>query len=305
MASVNAVSRTERKSRGSVSGVLLIAFALAAGLAYRASVSLIRSALLEDIFLLVLAAVLLAIALTARRRTLSAYWEIPFAFFVFTVAGFFGDGSVSPFQHFFVSNILRQSTSSNNPLASTVRGMVLAQLVGTLLLTIPILALTRVSGESLASIFISRPRTWWPLAIGVACFVLIYFLAIRGRTTSFFPTHGAITTARFLSLTPALVVLVLLNGFREELWFRALFLNKYGRFLSPLASNLLAAVIFTAFHVQVQYSASLVVFLVYTLIIGLILGWLMQKSGSILASTVFHAGTDIPIFLVYLSYAAG
>jgi membrane protease YdiL (CAAX protease family) len=33
-----------------------------------------------------------------------------------------------------------------------------------------------------------------------------------------------------------------------------------------------------------------------------VLGFLTQKSGSILASVLFHAGSDIPIFLVYLSY---
>ena len=77
----------------------------------------------------------------------------------------------------------------------------------------------------------------------------------------------------------------------------------YGRFLSPALANVLAAVIFTSFHVEVKYAASVAIFLVYTLVIGLIAGSLMQRSGSLLASAIFHAGTDIPIFLVYLSYA--
>ena len=180
----------------------------------------------------------------------------------------------------------------------------MAQLFGTLILVVPIIVLTRASGSSLRSIFISRPARWWGVAVGLACFLVIYFLVARGRTESFFPTNGAISTAHLLALTPALVVLVLLNGFREELWFRGLFLNKYGRFLSPLSSNVLAAVIFTSFHVQVQYSASIVIFLAYALINGLILGWLMQRTRSIIAPAIFHAGTDIPIFLVYLSYAS-
>jgi membrane protease YdiL (CAAX protease family) len=95
---------------------------------------------------------------------------------------------------------------------------------------------------------------------------------------------------------------VLCNGLREELWFRGLFLRKYGKFLSPFSSNLLSAVIFTSFHVQIQYTPSLLPFLLITLILGLVLGFLTQKSGSILASVLFHAGSDIPIFLVYLSY---
>jgi uncharacterized protein len=286
--------------------VLLVLFCLAAGLIYRASVSLVPSGLAEDAFVLLLAAILLALAIGARTSgTLHGYWQIPYAFFAFTLAGFFGDGSISPFQHAFVSDVLHEKTTSNNPLASSVGGMVLAQLVGTLLLVVPIVVLTIVAKQDLRSIFLARPKGWLGLAIGLACFALVYFLAARGRTESFFPTHGAVSFSRFLSLTPALVALVLMNGLREEMWFRALFLDKYGVFLRQLLSNALAAVIFTSFHVQVQYSASILVFLVYTLAIGLILGWLMQRTRSVIPPLIFHAGTDIPIFLVYLTYATG
>jgi uncharacterized protein len=295
----------QRESTSLIARSVLIVFCLVAALTYRASVSLIPAGILEDAFVLGLSALFLALAVLARRaRDLRKFWEIPFAFFVFTVAGFFGDGSISPLQHFFVRDVLRQTTSSNNPLASTVLGTVLAQLVGTLLLVVPIILLTRASGIDLRSIFIARLGNWWGVPVGVACFLIIYFLVARGRTAAFFPTHGVVTLSRLLSLTPALIVLVLLNGFREELWFRGLFLNKYATFLSPLSSNVLAAVIFTSFHVQVQYAASILPFLIYTLINGLILGWLMQKTRSILAPAIFHAGTDIPIFLVYLTYAA-
>jgi len=294
-----------RQPASLVSRSVLVAFCLVTAVSYRASVSVIPSGILEDAFVLALSAVLLALAAFARRSDeLKKFWEIPFAFFVFTLAGFFGDGSISPLQHLFVKDVLNQTTSTNNPLASTVTGTVLAQLVGTLLLAIPIIVLTRASGADLRSIFIARPANWWGVAVAVACFAIVYFLVARGRTASFFPTHGAVTVSRLLSLTPALVVLVLLNGFREELWFRGLFLNKYGALLSPLSSNVLAAVIFTSFHVQVQYAASILPFLAYTLINGLILGWLMQRTRSILAPAIFHAGTDIPIFLVYLTYAA-
>ena len=283
----------------------VVVFCLAAASIYRASVSLIPSGLLEDGFVLVLSAVFLALAVLARRgRRFRKYWELPFAFFVFTIAGFLGDGMISPFQRLFVNDVLHQTTTTNNPLASTVLGTVLAQLFGTLMMVIPIILLTKASGGELRTIFLDRPRTRWGLVVGIVCILVFYFLSLRGRTESFFPTNGVITPSRLLALTPALVVLVLLNGFREELWFRGLFLNKYGRFLGPVSSNLLAAVIFTSFHVQVQYSASILPFLGYALLIGLISGWLMQKTRSILAPAIFHAGTDIPIFLVYLSYCS-
>jgi uncharacterized protein len=112
------------------------------------------------------------------------------------------------------------------------------------------------------------------------------------------------TFTRFLTLAPALVILVLCNGLREELWFRGLFLKKYEKFLGPLLSNVLTAMIFTSFHVQVQYALHLLPFLGYAAILGLSMGYLMQKSGSMLAPAIFHAGSDIPIFLVYLSYVS-
>lgn len=297
--------RDERAAASWTTRALLVAFCLVAAFAYRASVSLISAGILEDAFVLALAAAFLGLTVLARRRQdLKKFWAIPFAFFVFTIAGLLGDGSISPLQHFFVRDVLHQSTNANNPLASTVTGTVLAQVVGTLLLVVPIILLTRASGADLRSIFIARPANWWGVALGVACFLVVYFLVARGRTAAFFPTHGAVTVSRLFSLTPALVILVLLNGFREELWFRGLFLNKYGAFLGPLSSNVLAAVIFTSFHVQVQYAASILPFLAYTLVNGLILGWLMQRTRSILAPAIFHAGTDIPIFLVYLTYVS-
>lgn len=298
------IGQTARQSTSLTARTTLVAFCLVAAFSYRASVSLVPTGLLEDGFVIGFSALLLAAAILMRRAPdLSQYWEIPFAFFVFTVAGFLGDGAISPLQHAFVNNVLHQTTSTNNPLASSVLGSVLAQLFATVVLVAPIVLLTRASGSDLRSIFIDRARRRWPLVVGIVAFLVIIFLTARGRTLAFFPTHGGVSASRFVALAPALVVLVLMNGLREELWFRGLFLKKYGKFLGPWSSNVLAAVIFTSFHVQVQYSASILPFLAITLVSGLFLGWLMQKSGSILAPTIFHAATDIPIFLVYLSYS--
>lgn len=306
MSIVSATARPLRRSAGIAAQVFVIAFCLLAALVYRASVSLMPPGVAEDLFVSGVAAFLLVVALLMKRATaFSAYWEIPFAFFVFYVAGLLGDGNISPLQRWFVSDVLHESTSGGNPLASTVTGTVLAQLFGTVLIAIPIVGLTIASRRNLAEIFIAKPSNRWPIVVGVVCFVLIGFLALRGRTVAFFPIHGDFTTSRFVALAPALIVLVLLNGFREELFFRALFLKKYGRLMRPVVANVVAAVIFTSFHVEVKYAASVVIFLVYTLADGLILGWLMQRSGSLIASTLFHAGTDIPIFLVYLSFASG
>src|SRR4029077_9422501 len=286
------------------SRVGLVVLCLAAAFAYRASVSLIPTGLWEDAFLLGLSAIFLVIALLARRtQSLSKYWEIPFAFFVFTIAGFAGDVNISPLQRGFITGVLHQSATTNDPLASTVMGTVLVQVFSTICIVVPIIALTRASGMDLGSIFICKPKNQVGLIVGVIGFVVFYVLAARGRTAAFFPNSG-VSFSHFIALNPALLVRVLCNGLREELWFRGLFLKKYGRFLGRWSSNILAAVIFTSFHVQVQYALHILPFLGFTLVLGLVFGYLMQKSGSLLGPAILHAGSDIPIFLAYLSYVS-
>ncbi len=293
-----------KESTSLISRLGLAALCLVAAFSYRASVSLIPTGILEDAFLFGLSALFLTIAvLTRRKESLNKYWEIPFAFFVFTIAGFAADVNISPLQRGFVENVLHQTPTTNDPLASTVLGTVLVQLFSTLCVVIPIVLLTKASGRDLSSIFICKAKNRMGLVVGIIGFVAIYVLAARGRTAAFFPNNG-VTFSHFLALTPALIVLVLCNGLREELWFRGLFLKKYEKFLGPLPSNVLAAIIFTSFHVQVQYALHLLPFLGFTLILGLLFGYLMQKSGSILGPAILHAGSDIPIFLAYLSYVS-
>jgi membrane protease YdiL (CAAX protease family) len=38
--------------------------------------------------------------------------------------------------------------------------------------------------------------------------------------------------------------------------------------------------------------------------LGLITGYLMRTTRGILASMIFHAGTDIPIYLAFLSFVS-
>ena len=199
-------------------------------------------------------------------------------------------------------NVLHETPNTNNPIATTVTGTVLGQIFGTIGLIVPILILTRASRASWSSIFLAitkRPK--W-IIVGLAGFIIFYLLAASGASSSFFPNNG-VTFSQFLSFTPALVILVLLNGLREEVWFRGLFLKRYGKFLGPVSVNLLQAIIFTSYHVAVSYSRSIVFFLAIALVQGLVLGYLMQKSDSAIPGIIFHAGIDIPIFLVYLSYA--
>jgi membrane protease YdiL (CAAX protease family) len=297
---LNGNLRPRKESTSLISRSVLVTFCLAAGFTFRASVSLIPSGIFQVGFLLGLSALFLLLAVIARRgQNLRKYWEIPFASFVFTIAGV----ADIIFPHGFVENVLHQTPSATNPLASTVLGTVLAQFVSTLSIVTPIILLTKTSGSDLRSIFIDKARIRRGLVVGIIGFLVFYLMTAVGFSPRLFPNNG-VTLSRFIAFTPALLILVFLNGLREELWFRGIFLKKYEKFLGPLPSNILQAIIFTSFHVQVQYTRSLLPFLGITLIIGLFLGYLMQRSGSILAPAIFHAGADIPIYLVFLSYVS-
>ena len=269
-------------------------FSLGAALSYRWATLLPE--VLEAYFLFGLSTLFLACAIFTRRSFgLRNYWEIPYAFSIFAFAG-----SLDIFlTQSFLANILHQSPTFTNPFASTVQGTVAAQLVSTVSIVIPIAILTKLSGRNLDSIFIDRHLVRKGLPIGVFGFLVFYSLTMTGLLQLFFPSNISLT--RFLSLTPVILALTLSNGLREELWFRGLFLKKYEKFLSPSISNLLQASIFASFHLQAHYTPFLLVFVGITFMLGLWLGHLMRASGNILGPAVFHAGADIPIFLVFLS----
>jgi hypothetical protein len=147
--------------------VALVAFCLAAGLSYRILIGVLPPNILQAIVLASLSALLLLFAMLAKRSsTLNRYWEIPFAFFIFMLAGVLGDQG-GFIQKMLTQNVLHTLPTANNPLGSTVIGSVLAQLVSTACLVIPIILLTKLSGSSLKSILLAKSNHWWVLLVGV------------------------------------------------------------------------------------------------------------------------------------------
>jgi membrane protease YdiL (CAAX protease family) len=247
-------------------------------------------------------AIFLALALVARRRaSLRRFWELPFAFFILsifvvldnTVPGYFG------------RYVLHSPPVAGDPLASTAGASVLVQLVELVIAVVVVLGLTRAFGGDLDSLYLRPGRVGRALVIGVAGFVVFYALAALQLSSRIFPTSGPVSLHRYLALTPALLVVVLSNGFLEELVFRGLFLRKYNAFFGPYLSNVLQAVVFALAHVGVTYTPFALAFIVLIVFpLGLLAGYLMRSSNGIVASSLFHAGADIPIYLAFLSFVA-
>jgi membrane protease YdiL (CAAX protease family) len=154
---------------------------------------------------------------------------------------------------------------------------------------------TRMTGGSLGSIYIQKGNLKQGLIIGLIAFLVCVAGSIPMASLMF--KSGDLSWTRILSWIPWLLISVLANAAQEELLFRGLFLRKLQPFLGKFLSNLLIVFVFTLLHKGVTYSSSETIFLVLLVPLGLVWGYIMQKTDSVWGSIIFHAGTDIPIFL--------
>lgn len=217
-----------------------------------------------------------------RSSRFRIYWKVPFAFFVFSFVWFS--------RHTILDSALVQ------PFYKTLNGNVAAQLIDSAVVIIPIILLTLASGDKLSSIFLQRGNLILGSIVGLIVFV-VFFLVSGVVAVQF----TGMSLGGFLLLTPYLLVLSLANGFKEELWFRGLFLNKYAPLLGVRFSNFLQAPIFAASLIEGEFAPFLIGIVIVSFVLGLGLGYLMQRTGSILGPSLCEAGSVIPIFLVVLS----
>jgi membrane protease YdiL (CAAX protease family) len=208
---------------------------------------------------------------------------------------------------FTVRYVLGETPSGANPLASSVAGSVVVQLLDTAIAIVPILLMARLARLELASLYLRRASAGW-LAASVAVFVAVYvfLLTIPLRPGSplqqILPAGAGLTVERILALTPALVIMALSNGFQEELLFRGLFLNRFTILFGAVVANLLQSLVFTAAHLGVGYTPELLVFLVVLVFpLGLLGGYLMRAANSVLVPAVVHGALDMVIYLGFLA----
>jgi uncharacterized protein len=223
---------------------------------------------------------LLAAVFLHRSKSLKSYWQILFAFFI---------ASLAIFLDFLI----------NFP-SNTMNGLVLDMAVSTAIIVSTIIILTRVSGNSFGSIFLNKGRIKLGLIIGLAGF---FFFALTSIPAAQYLFQGQnLTLERVLSWMPWILPIVLLNGVREELLYRGLFLKKFQLKLGSKTSNLLQAIIFSLSHSVAgvglnAYTPYIWGLVIFTFSLGLAWGFIMQRTNSLVGSTLFHAGTDIPVFI--------
>jgi membrane protease YdiL (CAAX protease family) len=170
-------------------------------------------------------------------------------------------------------------------------GIAMAKFLQASLIVIGILAVTLLGGQNLGSLYIRRGRLLLGLSVGSITAIALVFLALRQ------PAVMAMGTAKLISLAPWIALFVLSNAFVEEILFRGLFLGRYEKLIGKWPAILSTGLAFTLAHVQVRYAPDMPVFLLVTFAFSIAWAWLMQKTGSIWGSVLFHAGADVLIIV--------
>jgi membrane protease YdiL (CAAX protease family) len=139
---------------------------------------------------------------------------------------------------------------------------------------------------------------WGAVAFGVAGTAL-FFLVFLLIPASLLGREGLPVVA-VLRDAPWLVPANMLQGAAQELQFRGLLLGSLERLTSPLVANACQAVIFGFAHLAIVYQGPIAPFVPLTMLLGFVLGWVTQKTGSIWPAIVVHGVADVVVTLAIL-----
>ncbi|MBE0684280.1 MAG: CPBP family intramembrane metalloprotease [Anaerolineales bacterium] len=234
---------------------------------------------------IITAAVFLAASLFAyRSERFNQYWLILFAFFTALTA-------ISIDYYFSLSKLIIPAL---NIVWDSPTGWAIEKLESSLLSIVIVLAITRLAGQSVESLYIRRGNLQLGLIVGFIAFAVMTATVIP--VTEMYFKGQNLSWARILPWTPWVLIFVLANASNEELLFRGLFIGKVEPFFGKFATNILTTIPFVLMHSFTSYSLDNFVFLALQLLpLSLAWCWLMQKSNSIWGSILFHAAMDIPI----------
>jgi membrane protease YdiL (CAAX protease family) len=240
---------------------------------------------------LVIAVVFLLSSMWLKRiERWNHYWRIAYAFFI---------GSVAFPSTLLLDKWINRLISVLGFPANNSPGLAIEKICEMMVIVVPILLLTKLSGSDLGSIYLKRGNLKLGLGVGLLVFL---FLA----TAAF--TFGAQRFTSLNTLSAAVVwglIFSTANGFMEELWLRGIFLKRFEPILGINLSVLLTSIVFALMHGFAFYfiPAALPFFVLNTLALGVACGYLMMKSDSVWGSTLIHTASDFFLFLAVLANA--
>jgi len=239
-----------------------------------------------------LSGLLLITALILRNNLkLNKYWSIVYAFFIASMVNLVSD----LFSGYYVTilHFLNVSPESN-------QGISLGKLYDMLLVVIPILILTMLSGADLRSLYLAKGNHNYKWGFGIGALLLVNYLT---SVLIFFGTGYEFTQLGSVILWGA--IFAFSNSLLEELWARGLFLKKLITLIGIPATIVLSSTWFAALHfLAVAYMSPTVIpiFVVNTFTMGLACAILMVKTNSIWGAYFFHAAADLFLFIALLAY---
>jgi hypothetical protein len=232
-------------------------------------------------------ALLMTALLIRRSRRFNKYWLVFFAFFIASFA--------QALDYYFNG----WSLSLLGLDIKTPAGIAMDKLESTIFIVVPILLLTKISGTNLGSIYLQKGKLRLGLIIGLVVFCTVAVVSIPWAKWQY--QTGDLSLSRVIPWIPWILIFVLANGINEELLIRGLFLRKLEPHIGAFAANLCMAIPFTMLHVGVDYTQNTLMILVFLLPLGLALGYVIQKTNSILGSWLIHASVDIAVVLALFS----
>lgn len=119
--------------------------------------------------LFIVAALLGITFLTGKVASLRQFRELAFAFYIFALVQVLNNSIPS----YVGTHVLRDPPTSGNPLASTISGSVLMQLLESGIAIVTILVLTRAAGQDLGSVYARRGVVGRSLLFAIGSFVVV------------------------------------------------------------------------------------------------------------------------------------
>ena len=181
---------------------------------------------------------------------------------------------------------------------NTMQGVAMAKFGEALMIVLPILVLHFATGGDRSGLFLARGNLKLGMITGIAGFAVFGAIALLQAAVS------GLSFGKVVAALPWILVFIFSNAFMEELWFRALFLKKLEPLVGSKTALIITALVFAAVHISSTYVIDILLFMVALLALGLLWGWLMQKSNSIWGAVLIHAGADVLVILGFLAAAA-
>lgn len=178
----------------------------------------------------------------------------------------------------------------------TSKGFALIKLSDAVIIGLVLILSFVIGGYKLKDIYLAKGRLVPGLIIGILFFIVFGYLAINNPQQRIEPD--------FLRKNYFwILIFVFANGFMEELIFRGIFLRKLNQYMKPVWAVVLTSICFAVPHLTVNYDPDVLVFAGIVFVLGIICGFAMHYTRSIIAPMLIHAGADLMIIIqVLVSY---